>query len=680
MLGLKPNKKPRLARGFLLAEIMLAGLFLQNYKCYSNLNFIPLTDHPKRKLNIFIGSNGAGKSAILDSLNCLLNDLNPKEWEVTLDKKKDRCSICPVFLLPKDNKIHDEENKLQSISDCFWEYDFSKIGNDKVTLRFIEFREQLKKNKINDTHYLIAIGKNYDGETLLTTTFHRTITNQTKRSGVSKAYIQKLLREILDNYSYIYIPVENKISDILSLQAQEMQSLMDKKIVEEIKSLLERKTQPDPGKGKQKSLLDLVNTELSSFTEEINSRMSEGYKFEPKNIYKKNIRSSDITNVILKEYFSIRPLTKDGKNIKSLSSGQQRLALIDVATTLLSTSNEKTREIILAVDEPESSLEPANCFDQFTQLTRISDDFKHQTLITTHWYGLLLKPFNGILSHIEPVENRSPETKHYPLSNIHEHRRNFPNSIEMKSYFDLMSSMLSILKKNTYHWILCEGLEDAKYIQTHASNKYDLSNFIILPFNGSGNIKKLYEFLLVPFSDEKENSEIKGSVTCLIDNDEKNANIISGYKAAKTNRKLNFYRLHLNREKDLSSIISAANPDATNTIIEDILDAETVWQSLQEIASSDAELKEHLSILNLSPNKKHSEISKSISFLEPKPNTDYLTAKTSLDEIQRLLSTQKYKSLLCHSYCKLVTPSVELTWLDELFKYIDKNQESEKSQ
>lgn len=525
---------------------MLAGLFIQNYKCYSNINFIPLTNNPDRKLNVFIGPNGAGKSAILESLNCLLNNISPKEWETTLDKKKDRASICPVFLIPKSDFGFDA--KTSAISDCFWNYDFGKLGNDKFISKFIELREELKKINAQDKYHLIAIGKDYNGNILLTTTFHNKILDQTRRHGTSKSFTQELYRDILDRYSYIYIPVENKISDILNLQAQEMQSLMDKKIIEDIKKLLDEKLHSQSSSTRKISLLDMVNSELNFYTQDINSRMSDGYEFQAKASSKKNIRSSDIIDIILKEYFHVRPLTKDGKHIKSLSSGQQRLALIDVATTLLSTYNEKSREVILAIDEPEGSLEPAHCFEQFSRLAKISSEYKRQLLITTHWYGLLLKPTSGTLNHVELFENKAPEPKTFPLQNIHEQRRSFPNSIEMKSYFDLMSSMLSLLKKTNYNWIICEGSEDAKYIEYYA-NEEILQKTIILPFNGAGNIKKLYEFLRVPLEDEKENKDTKGKVVCLIDNDEKNAIIINNYKSGASNKKLQFFRLHLDREK-----------------------------------------------------------------------------------------------------------------------------------
>ncbi|EPL8474442.1 hypothetical protein QDZ86_002282, partial [Pluralibacter gergoviae] len=62
-----------------------------------------------------------------------------------------------------------------------------------------------------------------------------------------------------------------------------------------------------------------------------------------------------------------------------------------------------------------------------------------------------------------------------------------------------MASMLTLLKKKEYNWIFCEGSEDYLYLKSYL--KKSIPNLFILPFNGCGNIKKIYDFLRVPFSD-----------------------------------------------------------------------------------------------------------------------------------------------------------------------------------
>lgn len=641
---------------------MIAGLFLQNYKSYSNINFIPFIQNPLDRLNIFIGANGVGKSAILESLNCLMNGVPTKDWETTAGKKKDRTSICPVFLIPKAKLANND--KVLAVSECYWNYDFSKSGNNEYTSKFLAFREKLKETELRESHYLIAIGKDYDGNILLTTTFHKTILDQTRRIGTSKQFVQELYRHIIDLYSYVYIPVESKVSDILNLQAKEMQSLMDKSVIDEIRALLDKKNYQFNDERKEKSLLDIVNHELDSYIQEINRKLRDSYEFSAKGTYKKTIKSSDIIDTIFKEFFHIRPLTKDGKHIKSLSSGQQRLALIDVATTLLSTENRKSKTVVLAIDEPENSLEPANCFEQFSRLTTISTRFKRQLLVTTHWYGLLLRPTNGLLSYIEENSNKSPEHHMFSLRSVYDQRRSFPDSVEMKSYFDLMSSMLSLLKKTNYTWIICEGTEDAKYISSHAGKFND--KLIILPFNGSGNVKKLYEFLKVPFSDDKENSNISGKVICLIDTDEKSVMTVKDYSTGQTNKKLLFFRLSLDRSSDTSSVISIANPNGVNTVIEDVIDPEILWEALTNISENDATLRDLLKNYSYNNGIKNPDISRNLGFLEKNTKESY----EIMDQLKSYLFSEKMKAVICQEYCKLNTNPIKLKWLDELLSYV----------
>jgi AAA15 family ATPase/GTPase len=313
---------------------MIIGIFLRNYKCYGNINFIPFIESPSEKLNVFIGENGIGKSSILESLDCLLNEVEPRAWETTIGQKKDRTFICPVFLIKKSEFSPTSEQL--AISDTFWSNDFKGVGGYDSVSGFIQWRDKLKNSISYDEYLLFCIGKNKTNDVIFTSTLHKKIFDQTRRLGVSKQKILELFQKLLSSYTYIYIPVENKISDILSLQANEMQGLMDRSVTAEIIKLLSDKNYSDIETRKKSSIVDLINSNLDSYIEEINSRISEGYKFEPRGTNKKTVKPNDILQSILKEYFSIRPLTKDGKHVKSLSSGQQRLALMDVASTLLS--------------------------------------------------------------------------------------------------------------------------------------------------------------------------------------------------------------------------------------------------------------------------------------------------------------------------------------------------------
>lgn len=422
---------------------MIAGIFIRNYKCYKNITFIPFYHGDGGGLNIFVGSNGAGKSSVLESIDVVLNGVDSRSWPTTQGQKKDRTGISPIFLIDKEKYDFDERE--QAISDVFWSYNFNEIDSSESTERFFLWRDQLREMRLNERFLLFSIGKNYEGKPFLTTnlTLNNKILNQTKRSGVSKDCVAKLQQKIFNIYSYVYIPVEEKVGDVLTHQAKELQSLMDKSIFDEIKKLLDHKEFDSSGSNKKKSIVDLVNQKLDAYMGDVNHSLPNGYKFEPKGTNKKTVKSTDIVKVVLEVYFNIRPLTKGDKHISNLSSGEQRMALIDVAATLLATENEKDAEVVLAIDEPESSLEASNQFDQLSRLVEVSERFNRQIFLTTHWYGLLLKPSKGQLHYVDGKKT-PPKINNFPLFNIHEYRRDFPDSVEMKSYFDLMGSMLSL--------------------------------------------------------------------------------------------------------------------------------------------------------------------------------------------------------------------------------------------
>ncbi|PIB14080.1 hypothetical protein B853_16117 [Vibrio rotiferianus CAIM 577 = LMG 21460] len=649
---------------------LIAGLFLRNYKCYSNINFIPFNYEMRENLNVFIGENGIGKSSILESLNCLMNEVELKHWDTTLGQRKDRTFICPVFLIKKsDFNFSSEEEK---ISDAFWNLDPRKISNPEHYITFAEWRNELEKNIDRDDYLLFCIGKDRTGNVVLTSTVHSYIVNQTKRYGVSKAKITSLFEKLISHYTYVYIPIESSISDILSLQANEMQALMDKSVTDEIISLLSKKNYDSTGNktgGRKSSIVDLINSNLDDYIKSINTKLLSGYKFEPKGTNKKTVKPNDILASILKEYFSIRPLTKDGKHINSLSSGQQRLALMDVAITLLST-NQMNKKVILAIDEPENSLDSAHRFSQFARLTELSEQYCHQLLLTTHWYGLLLRPSEGRLHFVSENGDDAPKLASYPLANLYDNRRHFPDSIEMKSYFDLMSSMLAILKSSNANWIICEGYEDALYLNLYLKDRVD--NLNILPFNGCGNVKKLFRFLDVPFSDSEELNKIKGKVLCLIDTDEKSLIQIPGYKAGNYKKKLRFDRIILDRENDDAKLISVANNTATNTEIEDLLEPEITWDALKEIAKEDIQLSDLLSNYSYKSdtNKKHADLTKNIPFLKK----ETVTAYENFDELKAYLGNDSIKKSLAIHYCDIALKQGDIhipAWADEIIKHFN---------
>jgi hypothetical protein len=125
--------------------------------------------------------------------------------------------------------------------------------------------------------------------------------------------------------------------------------------------------------------------------------------------------------------------------------------------------------------------------------------------------------------------------------------------------------------------------------------------------------------------------------------------------------------LSLDRDTDKSSLISVANPNGVNTVIEDVIDAEVLWQALNNISNNDAKLKTLLEHYDQNTEKTHPDISRKLSFLNKKNKESY----ELLDEFKEYLFTTEMKSIICDEYCRINKNPKNLTWISELISNID---------
>ncbi len=146
----------------------------------------------------------------------------------------------------------------------------------------------------------------------------------------------------------------------------------------------------------------------------------------------------------------------------------------------------------------------------------------------------------------------------------------------MKSYFDLVSSIVSSIKHYRTNWLIVEGAEDFKYL----SSMLEVPNLKILPVGGCGNVKVMYDFLYAPMSYKGEEEILNGKVLCLIDTDLEGPEL--EFSSETKNKKLRFRRLQIKNNR----VEMVKNDDQLNNIIsiEQCLDPETFYNSLIETA------------------------------------------------------------------------------------------------
>ncbi|MEQ8552628.1 MAG: AAA family ATPase [Cyclobacteriaceae bacterium] len=120
---------------------MILGTFLRNFKTYSGINYVPLSNgHSYCGL---VGNNGIGKSSVLEAIDCLFNQ---KPWNYNIVVRKSGYSttrpfIVPIFLV--DKKDISEENKSLAglLSQYVWECEEADIISQN-RIHFRTFKQQ----------------------------------------------------------------------------------------------------------------------------------------------------------------------------------------------------------------------------------------------------------------------------------------------------------------------------------------------------------------------------------------------------------------------------------------------------------------------------------------------------------------------------------------------------------
>lgn len=558
---------------------MIIGLFLRNYKCYKGINYISFFSNEPKNLKVIIGNNGVGKSSILEALNTFFNDT---EWTVNSESKENDSFVGGLFLMNKAKAdsilVSDQLIEIMShISSTFWNISMSANANYSKYEEFFKTRDKI--SHYTSSHYLFMLGKEYNNKDLTFLTFKSPVNDDISKleNKPTIATLNNLRDKILDSFSYLYIPVETSISEFLKLEAAGMQTLMNKDIKDNISQIFNNKqlTRNDENRvrSRQYSFLEVINHNLEdyiSLVEEKIQKIDNEYNFKKGYRQNTNLTANHITDVILNAYYSKRKLKKGDKPINTLSAGERKRALVDIAYSLLSQSNDNSKEIILAIDEPESSLHISKCYEQFSRIEDIANIFNKSVFISTHWYGSLPILNDGVILHIEKNE----QIKTFDISYYFEQRREHPDDIHLKSYFDLASSIISSLRNSTINWLLVEGYEDKLYLEYYIKN----SNIKILPLGGCSNVKTIYEYLFVPMSKKDENSKTNGKVFCLVDTDKQSVNI--NVNSETKNNSLKIRRLH--DDSGNISLLRIGDPNRTQIEIEEVLNPIVFYNALSE--------------------------------------------------------------------------------------------------
>lgn len=567
---------------------MIVGMLLKNYKTYYGLKYIPVSSGSK--FTSYIGDNGVGKSSVLEVLDSYFNN---KEWNINNESKQRARTgsniphITLVFLIEKNKLIKDKNNEeiVEKLNTFLWNLDEKDFPKSKEAQKLILDIKSINEN-YKDTHCLMISGVRYEhNNEIFFSSFEDKIadlfelkfniaddTEDKKRENESlfRKYFATYNEYVKQHYSYIYIPVEVSIENLTKLETTDMQKLMGKDIRTGIKSAI--------GETTRKS----INSNLDKFIKDIESELG---KYSYKNIKgRTTISMNELVDKVIELFFSIRTLHKKDTPrdipVHELSSGEKRQAIIDISEAFLSTQKNYDKEIILAIDEPEASLNISKNYNQFEKLIELSKT-NAQVLITTHWYGFLPIVTNGI-AHFLNLSKDVIEIDSFDLYNYREKLKqlrskdykSMPDDIALKSLNDLIQSILSSIKlEKPYNWLICEGSSEKIYFDYYFKDLIKENNLRILPVGGASEVKKIYEYLELPLRDKEY--KINGKIYCLIDTDSQSIDF-------KINKHSNLEACRLlNKNKHTELVKTDSKEYTPPTEIEDCLNGNIFIETLK---------------------------------------------------------------------------------------------------
>lgn len=642
---------------------MIVGIFLRYYKTYQGINYIPITDEDS--FCGLVGNNGIGKSSILESLDTFFNN---KPWNFnTVTKKSGKSAtkpqIVPVMLIEKtmfEGDLLEKALILSEVALSIKEEDASSPSVRNHLKKFIEHRVQLIQKVNIDDYLLIPLGFDYKGDISVAIFNSRLLVEKifgvdhdNTKTGITDSEAQEflpLLESIKSQIEYIYIPREIDPEAFTKLETDEIQILMGETLTQ---ILSERVT--------ARQITD-INTNLNSFLDTLSDEL-EIYSYRTPTDRQQNLKRTDVYNLIIQAFFNIRKLhKKQGDNwleISSLSSGEKQKAIIDVAHSLLSRHRDSGSNLIIAVDEPESSLHMSACFDQFGSLFDISRDCM-QVIFSSHWYGFLPTIESGSATIISKVENDHV----FDLINLASYREQvkqmtagtrgrLPYDIRLKSINDFVQSVVtSSIGDDPFNWLICEGSSEKIYFNKYFEDLIESKKLRIVPVGGAKEIKRLYNHISTSYEDFKD--EISGKIILISDTDSELVNYnVTNYEKLVCKRIVNCANTGTTKLVAIQS-----NPVSPATEIEDSLNGVLFLETLKTFSEDYSEFLSFLDEIEaLSENSSHFS----------------LDLKTSqLAKIEEFFNTGNNKFIFAKKYVELMNDSHDIPqWIQEIRSWLD---------
>lgn len=583
---------------------MIAGVVIRNFKTYKGLNYLPISNGSN--YCGLIGLNGIGKSSILEAFDCFFNNI--KKWNRNMNANKtERSYVMPMFVVEdgffKDKDLADFAEKYSDAIKAFLSGDIPTTIQMQRKLIWEQIKNQFEKFPLNDNELLVPVGIDENGlvddgicsdvydyieridypanpnSVQEMNEYNSKIDN--RKDGI-KQNLSSLYSEIKDVFTYIYIPKDIEPERFVKFETEEIQRLIGSNLIDIVKKQL------------TKTHIDNINKELREFIENLSNSLP-NYKFKTNSSRQPNLKSKEIYDLIVHDFFSKRELhrTSNGMDVPLalLSSGEKQQAIITLLHSAVLNYREDNRNLIIAIDEPESALHVSLYYEQFQKLYEISE-VCNQVLFSSHWYGFIPAIPGGNVANIIKKDDKHTVTI-FDIYNYREEIRNgirntngnFPVDITLKGLNDLVQSIISsvINKETHYNWLICEGSSDRVYLEAYLKAEINDIKLRIIPVSGIGNIEKIYKQLCLAFLDLDSNTV--GKVFLLGDTDAK----LHSFKTQKIKNLVCKRIVKYDNNEDVSLVDMDSN-DTGKTDIEDALNGKVFKMTLNKFKEQNEEL------------------------------------------------------------------------------------------
>lgn len=464
--------------------MILKQVYLKNFRGYQEIKVDFDT-----KLNVIIGKNDIGKSTILDALEIFFNNETVKIdiSDFSVFASENIMIIGCIFAIEDGKKYI-----IDTIpTDLKKEYLSNKDG-------FLEIHKiwDCSKEKLTASSMKIDLIANYP-ESLS----EKPIANQkiTQLNKTLEEYSDKLdIKEVKKNTSSVIRQAIYSVSEIKELIEIPISLSKDdgKKIWDSLKKELPNyflfqsdRLNKDTDKEVQQPLKAITQTAIDEVIEDLdkikkiieNKAIQIGKdtikKLEEMNPEVAKVLNPDISNKAWDSLFSFSFNTDDGIPVNKRGSGIRRLILLNYFRAEAERKNIRNRDIIYAIEEPETSQHPNHQNMLINALIELSQKDKNQLIITTHTPEIakMLKEENLIF--IKKIDGK-------PQINNSDRKL-----FEIAQTLGLMPYLSRLV-------ICVEGEFDIKFIYNINQNIPEFRNIIdlkeqqinIIPLNG-GNLK-----------------------------------------------------------------------------------------------------------------------------------------------------------------------------------------------